>query len=169
MNHSGWKKLVKANGHLQSYPGKFLFIFLLTCGILFTFPKVASTSDVKETDFIYGITGNEGISSGHLQNMESVSPREEINLKGEKIRLRDEEIEHRILEEINKDAFIESKNIVVSVENGIVTLRGTINNLTEHAAAIADAFQGGAIEVRNYLKVKDNTVSTSKKIDSESS
>lgn len=84
MNHSGWKKLDKVNGQLKSYHVKFLFIFLLTCGILFTYPEAASTSDIKETDFIYFIKGNERISSGHMQKMESIYPGGEINLKGEK-------------------------------------------------------------------------------------
>ena len=46
-------------------------------------------------------------------------------------------------------------NINVTVEGGVATLTGTVETWTERAAAEADAHQGGAMRVRNHIKVKN--------------
>ena len=66
----------------------------------------------------------------------------------------DRAIEQSIMEEIRSDPFIASEHIKVTSKNGVVTLKGIVNSLTESAAATADAFQGGAREVKNHLKVR---------------
>jgi hypothetical protein len=64
----------------------------------------------------------------------------------------------KITEEIQGDPFIESGNIKVSVKNGVAILAGTVKTWTEYAAAMADAFQCGAREVRNQIEVIGETV-----------
>ena len=83
----------------------------------------------------------------------------------EEVRENDSVIEKRILKELREDPFIKSHGIKVSVKDGIATLTGSIENRTEHAAATANAFQCGAKEVRNLLKIKKDPVIPGQKDD----
>jgi len=73
MNHSGWKKLNRANRHFRAYPVRFILIFLLTCGLLFASPEVDSFYDVKKTDFISGLIGEGSIPPDQFENEETIS------------------------------------------------------------------------------------------------
>jgi osmotically-inducible protein OsmY len=53
--------------------------------------------------------------------------------------------------------FVDSNDISVSVENGVVTLIGTVDSWQELNAAINNAFEGGARKVESQLKVKGDT------------
>ena len=151
MNHSGWKKLNRANRQFVSYLRKILLILLSSIWLLFALSEVASTNEIKKASAMPGIRGEVSFSPIQFENEENVSFRENDKILDMKNRHRDQVIKQKILEEIKSDPFIESENIIVISENGVVNLEGTVKNLTEHAAATADAFQGGAIEVRNYL------------------
>ncbi|MBD3384741.1 BON domain-containing protein [candidate division KSB1 bacterium] len=50
---------------------------------------------------------------------------------------------------------IESDNITLTVENGVVTLTGKVDTWNERRAAERNAYEGGAKDVRNRLKIKD--------------
>jgi hypothetical protein len=67
----------------------------------------------------------------------------------------DWEIKQNIETELRADPFVESNNITITVENGVATLTGTVENFTERAAAEVDAYQEGASEVHNHLKVRN--------------
>jgi hypothetical protein len=168
MKHSGCEKRNRGTRQSQLYLRQSLLILLLTLGFLFALPEVASTSDIKETDLLCGSVGSSPTVPRYVQNEENVfhwENTEGINQKGS---LKDQEIEQEIIEEIENDSFIESKDIIVTVVNEVVTLEGTVNNLTERAAATANAFQGGAKQVWNHLKVRDSPMLTNKKNNTES-
>lgn len=168
MSHSGWKKLNRDDKQLLLYL-KFLFIVLLVGGFLFALPEVASTNEIKKASAIPGIRGEVSFSPIQFENEETASFRENDKILDMKNRHRDQIIEQKILEEIKSDPFIESENIIVISNNGVVTLEGTVKNLTEHAAATADAFQGGAIEVKNRLEVEEGSMLTNRKSGDEAS
>jgi hypothetical protein len=138
-------------------------ILLLTLGFLFVLPQVASTSDIKETDLLCGVVGSSPIVPVYVQNQENISNWEDSESINEKGSLKDQEIEQKIIEELENDSFIESKDIIVTVENEVVNLEGMVNDLTKLVAATANAFQGGAKKVRNHLKVRDSPMLTHKK------
>ncbi|MFC1863682.1 BON domain-containing protein [Thermodesulfobacteriota bacterium] len=75
----------------------------------------------------------------------------------------DSVIEQRISKELGEDPFIESHGIKVSVKDGTITLTGSVENIIEQAAAAADAFQGGAKEVHNLLKIENNDAEPAQK------
>jgi len=66
----------------------------------------------------------------------------------------DWEIKEDIESELFWSPFVDSDQIHVSVEDGIATLTGTVENLRERGAASDNAYDGGAKEVYNYLNVK---------------
>jgi osmotically-inducible protein OsmY len=63
-----------------------------------------------------------------------------------------------IVEDVNEQLFwspfVDSDQISVAVENGVVTLSGKVDTLSEKEAAQYNAYQGGAKEVNNKLDVK---------------
>ncbi len=67
----------------------------------------------------------------------------------------DDDIRQDIKRELMLDAFLEGSNVRVTVKQGVATLTGSVKNLTARAAAKADAFQGGALKVRDHLKLRD--------------
>lgn len=154
MNHSGWKNLNRANSQVLAYLRKILFVILPVSGFFFSLPEAALTNEIKEESGNRGIRGEVSTSPDHLECDELVSFTKYNKAVIPKEKHRDRQIEQNILEEIKSDPFIKSKDFEVIVKNGVATLEGTVNNLTEHAAATADAFQGGAREVRNNLKIR---------------
>jgi len=86
------------------------------------------------------------------------------NIKSDKPnRFKDVEIEQKIREEIQDDPFIQGGTVRISVKDGTATLEGLVRSWAAHAAATADAFQGGAIRVRNRLKVTEDESLADKK------
>jgi len=66
----------------------------------------------------------------------------------------DWEIKEDIESQLWWSPFVDSDQITVAVEDGVATLTGTVNSWQERGAATDNAYQGGAKEVRNHLKVK---------------
>ena len=66
----------------------------------------------------------------------------------------DWKIKNDIENELFWSYFVDSDNISVSVENGVVTLKGTVDSWQELDAAIENAFEGGAEKVESQLKVE---------------
>ncbi|MFZ7110655.1 MAG: BON domain-containing protein [Desulfatiglandales bacterium] len=51
--------------------------------------------------------------------------------------------------------YVESDHIAVTVEDGIAILTGVVEDLRERRIATENAYEGGAREVRNFLKVRN--------------
>lgn len=67
----------------------------------------------------------------------------------------DEEIERDILDSLFWDAWVDSRRVNVEVEDGVVTLTGTVRTPTEKRAAEDDAWDiPGVIDVRNELEIR---------------
>ena len=66
----------------------------------------------------------------------------------------DWKIKNDIENELFWSYFVDSDDISVSVENGVVTLKGTVDSWQELDAAIENAFEGGAEKVESQLKVE---------------
>lgn len=67
----------------------------------------------------------------------------------------DEKIRHAVKDALFYDPRVTSFNVEPEVENGVVTLRGTVDNLKATRAAAADARHTvGVISVKNRLKVR---------------
>lgn len=65
----------------------------------------------------------------------------------------DWEIRADVRDELEWSPFVEAEGINVSVDDGIVTLSGTVDSWSESRDAEKNAFQGGAKDVRNHLDV----------------
>lgn len=69
----------------------------------------------------------------------------------------DWEIRVDVKSQMEWNAFVDESNITVSVENGIVTLDGSVDSYSEKNEAEKNAFQGGAKAVKNDLQVENPT------------
>ncbi|MBD3321272.1 MAG: BON domain-containing protein [Chitinivibrionales bacterium] len=69
----------------------------------------------------------------------------------------DLEIKEDIREQLQWNWYVDEENISVSVNDGIVTLKGTVDNKFEENAAVREAFDGGATAVDNKIKVGGRT------------
>lgn len=73
-------------------------------------------------------------------------------------KLRDSEIEQWVLREIGLSNAIGSREISVLSRNGVVTLEGTVNNLTNKVAATRAAqFARGVVGVVNEISVNPSS------------
>lgn len=62
-------------------------------------------------------------------------------------------IREEVKEQLQWSAFVDEDDIIISVENGIVTLDGTVESWSESEEAVKNAFQAGAKDVNNFLTV----------------
>ncbi len=69
--------------------------------------------------------------------------------------LNDSEIKEDIKSELSWSPFIDADKITVSVDNGVATLTGTINDWNDVRDATENAYEGGAHRVINRLKVAE--------------
>lgn len=67
----------------------------------------------------------------------------------------DVQIRHDVEQELWWSPYVEQEAINVSVEDGIVTLTGSVDSWTERELATQEAFEGGALGVENELTVYD--------------
>jgi osmotically-inducible protein OsmY len=65
----------------------------------------------------------------------------------------DRKIKEDIESELYWNPFVYSGNVKVTVENGVVTLRGEVPSWTSYDAAMEEAYEGGATWVQNRLRV----------------
>jgi len=68
----------------------------------------------------------------------------------------DKEIKEDIEQQLSWSIFVDDDDISVSVENGIATLEGEVDSITELDSAIKDAFDGGARRVVNRLTIDES-------------
>jgi osmotically-inducible protein OsmY len=68
----------------------------------------------------------------------------------------DLEIKRAIESELWWSPMVDSDQVKVKVEAGVATLKGTVNSTAQAVAAIKNAMQGGAVIVKNRLRVKQN-------------
>lgn len=66
---------------------------------------------------------------------------------------RDREIQQAIKGQLWWNAHVDSDDVTVYVEEGLVTLTGRVPSWTAYREAEAEAYEGGALRVRNELKV----------------
>lgn len=66
----------------------------------------------------------------------------------------DWEIEQDIQDGLFWEPFVDSDDIKVDVENGVATLEGTVDSWKEYRMAASEAFQNGALSVKNHLNVR---------------
>jgi len=71
-----------------------------------------------------------------------------------KARADDWEILEEVRDELFWSPFVESHEVMVSVDDGVVTLTGTVDTLEERRAATENALEGGAAVVDNDLVVR---------------
>jgi len=65
-------------------------------------------------------------------------------------------IRQDIHDELWWSPFVDADQVHVSVRDGVATLTGTVDSYTERGAAIENAYEGGAREVKNHLKVEND-------------
>jgi len=66
----------------------------------------------------------------------------------------DAEIESAIRDELWWSPFVDAEDVTVSMNNGVATLTGEVDSTTEMEAARENAYEGGAVWVRNQLNVQ---------------
>lgn len=71
------------------------------------------------------------------------------------LRKHDAEIRQDVKEQLWWSPFVDSDDITVSIDNGIVTLEGTVDSWQERRLAGENAYEGGARSVRNKLAVEN--------------
>lgn len=65
----------------------------------------------------------------------------------------DAEIRDEIQDELFWSPYVDASEVQVKVQNGAVTLSGTVDSQSEMHSALANAYEGGAVTVRNELKL----------------
>lgn len=68
-----------------------------------------------------------------------------------KTEMTDAEIKGEIKDEMWWSPFIDADDVTVSVDDGIATLTGKVDSVSEYHAAVENAYEGGAIYVKNRL------------------
>ncbi len=68
----------------------------------------------------------------------------------------DKEIKDAVESQLWWSPFVDSDSVTVSVDNGVVTLTGTVGSWNESRAATENAYEGGATLVDNDLMVQFN-------------
>ncbi|HEX2277097.1 MAG TPA: BON domain-containing protein [Candidatus Tectomicrobia bacterium] len=63
----------------------------------------------------------------------------------------DWEIRQDIRDELRWSPYVDSDRIAVSVKDGVATLRGLVDDRAERRAAVENAYEGGALSVRDEL------------------
>ncbi len=66
----------------------------------------------------------------------------------------DAEILDDVEDELWWSPFVDEDDVTVTVDNGVVTLEGTVDSWAERSAARDNAYEGGAMWVDNELKVE---------------
>jgi osmotically-inducible protein OsmY len=66
----------------------------------------------------------------------------------------DWEIEQDVEDQLWWSPFVDSDEVSVTVKDGVATLTGTVDSWRERGAATDNAYEGGAREVHNHLKVR---------------
>jgi osmotically-inducible protein OsmY len=108
------------------------------------------------------------IADGHVANVKSVTAKQlevrlwarDPKLKGDKYEnLSDAQIRRAVADALFYDPRVASANVKPEVANGIVTLRGRVDNLrAKRAAAHSASNTVGVIEVQNRLKVRPTNI-----------
>lgn len=78
-----------------------------------------------------------------------------INVRERWVLKTDWEIERDVEDQLFWSPFVDSDEVNVEVENGTVTLTGTVDTWREYTEAAENAYQGGAKKVDNQLNVKE--------------
>jgi osmotically-inducible protein OsmY len=66
----------------------------------------------------------------------------------------DAEIREEIKDELWWSPFVDSEDVVVTMDDGEATLTGTVDSWSEYYAAEENAFEGGAVWVKNDLEIQ---------------
>jgi len=66
----------------------------------------------------------------------------------------DDQIKRKVASEIWWSPFVDRDQVTITVENGTVTLHGTVDSWREYRKAAENAWEGGAFQVSNELVVK---------------
>ncbi len=67
----------------------------------------------------------------------------------------DRSLAREVRSELSWSPFVDEDPIRVSVKNGVVTLRGTVEDQDEMAAAVENAYEAGARRVKNHLRISN--------------
>lgn len=65
----------------------------------------------------------------------------------------DDAVEYDTVSQLFWDAYVDSGNVTVTVDNGVVTLTGNVDSWYERRRAAENAYQAGAKDVNNQLKI----------------
>lgn len=66
----------------------------------------------------------------------------------------DEAVEEAVEQELLWSPFVDSRTIMVTVEDGVATLTGTVGSARERRRATLNAYEGGAVHVQNDLEIR---------------
>lgn len=77
-----------------------------------------------------------------------------VPVNSKKILLENWQIQQDILSELNWSPFVDGKEVNVEVEDGVAVLTGIVEDLRARRVATQNALEGGAVQVKNHLKVR---------------
>ncbi len=101
---------------------------------------------------------NEAVSNRYFQydyyGWNNVYPSIYTNFYEDPSQQSDWEIKNNVKSQLWWSPFVSQDKISVKVDDGIVTLEGDVDTFQEKAAASKNAYEGGAIDVKNRLQVR---------------
>ena len=122
--------------------------------VKFYFEKIQAEDVVSGIPGVVDITNKIEVTEG-IEFPYAVSPETEEYPVIRKPRIKsDEKIKEDIEYQLWWSPFVDRNQVDVAVENGKVTLTGTVNSRIEMDYAVRNAYEGGAFEVVNKLKVE---------------
>ena len=109
--------------------------------------------------YLYGTVDNY-YEKEHAENIVSatkgvVAVDNNLKARDHTVSLREAELEHKISKRYFWSAMVDETDIGVSVDDDTVTLKGEVADVSELNEAIRMAFNAGADEVKNRLKVEN--------------
>jgi osmotically-inducible protein OsmY len=90
--------------------------------------------------------GIRGVTMVHNKLTKLVEPKE--------MSMEDWQLRQEILSELEWSPFVDGTGVSVEVEDGVAVLTGIVEDLRARRVATQNAFEGGAVQVQNHLKVR---------------
>jgi osmotically-inducible protein OsmY len=82
-----------------------------------------------------------------------VAVRNSLDVAERNTRKSDKQLKEDIRDQLWWSPFVDSDDIAVSVEDGVATLVGRVESLRDRRTATQNAYDAGALDVRNMLEI----------------
>lgn len=115
-----------------------------------TVPGVREIRNLLEVEERTGVP----IGSVYVDDFDAARFQARNDTAGENRVKTDEQIAEDVRAQLYWSPFVDASRIYVGVSEGVAILSGSVDSLSEVAAAVENAFEGGAVSVSNNLKIR---------------